>query len=82
MAASTVVLLTPPHGCDGRLQKSQPIAELEHRETPCCAYLSFYFSLCTFLFIYFFYLYFYLIVMIVMTVAPTVIVIITIVSYL
>ncbi|KAL7408522.1 hypothetical protein ABVT39_024831 [Epinephelus coioides] len=29
MAASTVVLLTPLHGCDGCLQKSQAIAELE-----------------------------------------------------
>lgn len=31
MAASTAVLLTPPHGCDGCLQKSQAIAELERR---------------------------------------------------
>lgn len=31
MAASTAVLLTPPYGCDGCLQKSQSITELERR---------------------------------------------------
>ncbi len=31
MAASTTVLLTPSHGWDGCLQKSQSIVELEHR---------------------------------------------------